>query len=261
MLPTHEKIEEEDVPNYRAEKFYPFNEALSTDLSPNNILLGTDDDPTAVTKVELAELQNPSPRKILPDGRVVHRSYTMPITYGAPVISDFGAARLGEPGQKHTGDVMPGPYRAPEVVLGMQWDSKIDIWAVGVMIWDLFQGHRLFRAVNSQGHLDDELHLAEMVALMGPPPKEFLRRISGDRSRRYWDSEGNWIAATPIPEQTLETREMRHAVGSREKQLLLALARKILRWLPEDRPTAEDLFEDEYLSLSLPVSGPEAGAV
>ncbi len=29
---------------------------------------------------------------------------------------------------------MPGIYRAPEVILGMDWDSKVDIWAIGVMV-------------------------------------------------------------------------------------------------------------------------------
>ncbi|GAB7351810.1 hypothetical protein MBLNU459_g2378t2 [Dothideomycetes sp. NU459] len=57
----------------------------------------------------------------------------------------------------------------------MEWDSKIDIWAVAVMIWDLFEGGRLFRAVKD-GHLNDEQHLAEMVSLLGPPPKKFLER-------------------------------------------------------------------------------------
>lgn len=55
----------------------------------------------------------------------------MPITYGPLVICDFGAARIGD---KHAGDVMPGLYRAPEIILGMEWDSKIDIWSVGVMV-------------------------------------------------------------------------------------------------------------------------------
>lgn len=58
----------------------------------------------------------------------------MPITNGAPVICDFGAARMGE---KHTGDVMLGVYRAPEVIMGTDWDTKIDIWAVGVMVRNL----------------------------------------------------------------------------------------------------------------------------
>ncbi|SPO04717.1 uncharacterized protein DNG_07402 [Cephalotrichum gorgonifer] len=167
----------------------------------------------------------------------------MPITHGAPVISDFGAARLGEPGQKHSGDVMPGVYRTPEVILGMDWDSKIDIWSVGVMIWDLFEGGRLFHAVKD-GHLNDEQHLAEMVALVGPPPKEFLERSR--TCEKYWDTEGTWIAATPIPDQTLDRRETR--LEGKEKELLLNLARKILRWLPEERPSAEDLFEDPFLN-------------
>ncbi|OAP54361.1 non-specific serine/threonine protein kinase [Fonsecaea erecta] len=213
---------------------------VHTDISPNNILLGIKD-AAVLLKAEQAELENPSPRKVLAD-RVIHLSYTMPITYGEPVISDFGAARLGEPGQKHSGDVMPGFYRAPEIVVGMEWDSKIDIWSVGVMIWDLFEGSRLFHAAKD-GHLDDELHLAEMVSLMGPPPRRFLER--SDMCSRYWDSEGNWIAQTPIPDQSLETRERR--LEGKDKELLIALVRKILRWLPEERPSAEDLFGDEFL--------------
>ena len=47
------------------------------------------------------------------------------------MICDYGTAVIGE---KHTGDVMPGVYRAPEIILGMEWDSKIDIWSVGVMV-------------------------------------------------------------------------------------------------------------------------------
>lgn len=105
----------------------------TSDISPNNILLGVND-AAVLSKVEQAELENPSARKVLAD-RIIHLSYTMPITDGAPVICDFGAAYLGQPGQQHSGDVMPGFYRAPEVVLGMEWDSKIDIWSVGVMVW------------------------------------------------------------------------------------------------------------------------------
>lgn len=29
---------------------------------------------------------------------------------------------------------MPDFYRAPEVILGMEWDEKIDIWCVGLMV-------------------------------------------------------------------------------------------------------------------------------
>ena len=86
-----------------------------------------------LANLEETERLNPSPRKVL-DGRVIHLSYTMPTSYKDPVITDFGAAYLGEPGQKYRDDVMPGVYRAPEVLAGMEWDSKIDIWSIGVMV-------------------------------------------------------------------------------------------------------------------------------
>jgi serine/threonine protein kinase len=86
-----------------------------------------------LANLEEKERLNPSPRKVL-DDRVIHLSYTMPMSYKDPVITDFGAAYLGEPGQKYRDDVMPGVYRAPEVLAGMEWDSKIDIWSIGVMV-------------------------------------------------------------------------------------------------------------------------------
>lgn len=41
---------------------------------------------------------------------------------------------------------------------------------------------------------NDELHFAQMVALMGPPPKQFLER--SDRCSKYWDSEGTVVHVT-----------------------------------------------------------------
>jgi hypothetical protein len=76
------------------------------------------------------------------------------------------------------------------------------------------------------------------------------RRYVSERSRLGLsiadsNSKGNWIAATPIPSQTLESREMR--LQGKDRELLLALPRKILEWLPEERPSAEDLFEDGFI--------------
>jgi hypothetical protein len=56
---------------------------------------------------------------------------------------------------------------------------------------------------------------------------------------------GNWFAATPIPDQSLESRETR--LQGRDSELLLTFVRKILRWLPEERPVASELWDDEFL--------------
>ncbi|KAF8870387.1 protein kinase [Gymnopilus junonius] len=212
-------------------------DVVHTDISPNNILMGVEDsDMSVFSVVEQTELEQPAPRKTLRD-HTIYLSRPTPLTKGPPVLCDLGCSRIGK---KHTGDVMPDFYRAPEVILGMEWDSKVDIWSMG--IWDLFEGGRLFYALKDR-MLNDEQHLAEMVSLLGPPPKEFLQR--SEKCRQYWDSEGNWIAKTEIPEQSFEMREYR--LQGKDKELLMAFVRSVLRWLPEERPTAEDLIWDEWL--------------
>lgn len=51
--------------------------------------------------------------------------------FGLPILSDFGEARIGD---RHQGSIQPDLYRAPEVLLGMEWTSKADIWNVGVLV-------------------------------------------------------------------------------------------------------------------------------
>lgn len=51
--------------------------------------------------------------------------------FGFPILCDLGEARIGE---VHEGLIQPDLYRAPEVILGMKWTSKVDIWNVGVLV-------------------------------------------------------------------------------------------------------------------------------
>ncbi|GAQ42029.1 kinase-like protein [Aspergillus tubingensis] len=91
---------------------------------------------------------------------------------------------------------MPDIYRAPEVILNMKWDNKVDIWNVGMVIWDLSEHRHLFKARNDEGKLDDGQHLAEMQAVLGRPPAEFLARSA--RSLPFWDANG--LYNPPMPE-------------------------------------------------------------
>jgi serine/threonine protein kinase len=56
----------------------------------------------------------------------------MPNSAGLPVLSDFGEARIDKGSNR--GDIMPGIYRAPEVILDMEWDCKVDVWSIGTMV-------------------------------------------------------------------------------------------------------------------------------
>lgn len=86
------------------------------------------DDESVLAEMEEDEISNPAPRKQLCD-RTVYATRAMPLTSGEPILADLGEARFAE--GKQTGIVMPSVYRAPEVMLGMDWDNKVDIWALG----------------------------------------------------------------------------------------------------------------------------------
>ncbi|BAE64818.1 unnamed protein product [Aspergillus oryzae RIB40] len=95
-----------------------------------------------------------------------------------PKIVDFGhCARLDSDDDWGIYPIQPDHYRAPEVVLGCGWRMNTDLWNLGVILWDLIEGKELFRQVyDEQGRYQAKAHLAEMIALPGPPPQELITR-------------------------------------------------------------------------------------
>lgn len=182
------------------------------DIQEKNILLGLDDN-TAMDdciKFEQQELDSPSPRKIDGD-RVIHTSRSLVpriYEYGRPVLCDLGEARFGK--YDPSSDIQPYQYRAPEVILDMPWDHKADIWNVGVLvrcascrlsgraftvrltqIWDLFENGNLFKTTGGPENKEDNIyHLAHMIALLGPPPKDFVERTQTGRPWGWFDEKG-----------------------------------------------------------------------
>ncbi|KAG6062017.1 hypothetical protein E4U32_002699 [Claviceps aff. humidiphila group G2b] len=215
-----------------------------TDISETNIQFGTDE--AVLSAFEQEELDNPCPRKEA-DGRTVYVSRLMqaPKKLGAPVLCDFGSAMRLDDGIPRLEDIQPSTYRAPEVILEIPWTSSVDIWNVGCMIWDTFQGETLFT-----GH-DPELntyrgraHLAEMIALLGPPPPSLLARAN--LRSKFFSDAGEFCAGIPIPEpRPLEQREM--FLKGEDKDCFLRFMRKMLQWEPEKRSSAKELAEDEWI--------------
>jgi len=89
------------------------------------------DDPSVFVDFENNEMEYPVPRKILKD-HTLYLSRPLSLSFGFPVLSDLGEARFGD--RKHTDNIMPDVYRAPEVILGMEWDNKVDIWNVAMVV-------------------------------------------------------------------------------------------------------------------------------
>ncbi|EYE91453.1 kinase-like protein [Aspergillus ruber CBS 135680] len=216
---------------------------VHTDVQSNNILLGLDNDNESILDdLATTETTDPTSRKYL-NNRTIYTSRTTPITTGEPVLCDLGEARLLQSNQKQNGLIMPAAYRAPEVLLDMDWDEKVDIWAVGQTAWSLFEKGHLFLNRPLETDLDHAHRFAEMISLLGPPPLEFLRR--SEESLKYWDENGNWRGAVPVPEGSLEDRECQ--LDGHEKVAFLSFIRRALCWVPEVRASAWELLCDEWV--------------
>lgn len=100
---------------------------------------------------------------------LIHRDVSpsnVVVTYqGATKLVDFGVARVASVGSTtKTGSVRGKPaYIAPECFEGKPFDSRIDVWSLGCVAWELLAGRRLFTAP------DDAALIGAVLA--GPIPR------------------------------------------------------------------------------------------
>ncbi|KAL3459319.1 kinase-like domain-containing protein [Aspergillus heterothallicus] len=198
-----------------------------------------------------------------------------------PKIADFGlATRLSEQSplggmegeQRGIYPIQPDYYRAPEVILGCGWDFKADIWNFGVLLWNIIGSKELFRQVyDSDGRYNAKLHLAEMIALLGPPPKELLAR-SSIMSKHNWpqpvtndfgeicnnaqeffggpffNPEGEFLHNDSMQTRSLEDTAL--FLAEEDPEAFLSFIRQMLIWLPEERKTARGLMDYPFLKMA-----------
>ncbi|KMQ46174.1 hypothetical protein HL42_3229 [Trichophyton rubrum] len=87
-------------------------------------------------------------------------------------------------------------------------------------------------------------HLALMVALIGPPPSEFVKR--SEATEQCFGPGGLWIAHehAAIPPVSLEGRERR--LSGQEKESFIRSMGSMLKWPPEEHSTAKQLLEGPW---------------
>ncbi|KAL8861012.1 MAG: hypothetical protein Q9178_002525 [Gyalolechia marmorata] len=249
---------------------------IHTDLKPDNIMMRFED-PSVVEDYVQKQVKNSMPRKIK-DGRSIYQSHNdfgrLKSLRVLPIIADFGLAELADGPEPLRHPIQPPLYHAPEVILGTGWTYSADIWNLGVLrgtqIWNLMENKDLFRHIrSSQGTYDPRAHLAEMIALLGPPPETLIDRemkwsevkwshavpnAEGElcqTAREYYggpffNSEGEFLYQDVIPSNFNLSGSVLSLKGE-DKQLFLDFVSHMLRWLPEERKTAKELLEHPWL--------------
>jgi serine/threonine-protein kinase len=90
---------------------------------------------------------------------IVHRDVSPPNVFvcwdGSVKLLDFGIARAASRRASTDSGLIKGKfgYIAPEQASGEGTDRRADLWSVGVVLWEMLTGHRLFPARNDVGTL------------------------------------------------------------------------------------------------------------
>ncbi|HIG17255.1 MAG TPA: hypothetical protein EYQ31_08175 [Candidatus Handelsmanbacteria bacterium] len=153
-----------------------------------------------------------------PQGRLVgliHRDispHNILVTFNGEVkIVDFGIARLMNSAQGHRDQAQhhrPGggkfAYMSPEHLLGHALDLRTDIFATGIVLWELLAGHRLFDASDPDekqrlvrearvpdprqdgAAIDDELWRILQKALAREPADRYSNAAIFEEDLRSW---------------------------------------------------------------------------
>ncbi|KAF5008976.1 hypothetical protein FDECE_4772 [Fusarium decemcellulare] len=159
-------------------------------------------------------------------------------------LADFGTASWFT---RHLTEwIQPQMLRAPEVILGASWDYKVDIWNLGLIIWELSEGALVFDGSwSASAPYTSEAYLAQMQAVLGKMPHPLLSRSS--EQDRFFDKESQLLIPSTFPDMPLETICRNPGMSGTDKVLFLDMIKSMIRLEPNDRPDARSLLKSAWL--------------
>ncbi|KAJ9451638.1 Serine/threonine-protein kinase SRPK [Diplonema papillatum] len=240
---------------------------VHTDLKPENIMFSR---PSVAARKAVARYLN--------DSADVSSITENPEDERQVKISDFGLSYLLRPDtDKHINGepltqadlqlifasnytkgaiIQTREYRAPEIILGMDFCTQTDMWSLACIVYELLTGQFLFdpktvKHVVDERTMDGE-HLAEMIHTLGSPPDR-VSRGDGVYVDQFFDRltgsfQHPMVGQRPNLRQTIE-KAVPNSVGDKAASvdLLFDFISSCLTWDPKERPTASDMLNHPWL--------------
>ncbi|OAA81796.1 Protein kinase-like domain protein [Akanthomyces lecanii RCEF 1005] len=178
-------------------------------------------------------------------------------------LIDFGSATFED--EYHSTVVSTRHYRAPEVILGVDWSYPCDIWSIGCILVELFTGDALF-----QTHENRE-HLAMMEAVCGRPIDRALVQRANKAFKTAKPGTLNYFKRLkleyPITETTRASRRFVNNMKKLEEIIpptnpflsnFLDLLHKMFAFDPNSRITAREALQHGWFQEGTRDDGTEA---
>ncbi|WP_224363645.1 serine/threonine-protein kinase [Hyalangium versicolor] len=181
---------------------------------------------------------------------IVHRDVSpsnILVTYeGGVKVVDFGIAKAETQSTKTEGGKIKGKfsYMSPEQIRSVALDARSDVFALGIVLYEILVGRRLFKRENElaimQDILEGEIRRAsELRADVPPALDEILEKaLQKDRRRRFASAQEmqlaleKYLASTAEPPTSVHVSQFMLKLFAEEHTAYQAL----LRELPTARP-------------------------
>ncbi|XP_073822993.1 dual-specificity tyrosine phosphorylation-regulated kinase 2 [Musca autumnalis] len=134
-------------------------------------------------------------------------------------------------------------YRSPEVILGLQYGTAIDMWSLGCILAELYTGFPLFPGEN------EVEQLACIMEILGLPPKDLI--ATATRRRLFFDSRGapRCVTNSKGRKRNPGTKTLSQVLVCQDRHFINFLYR-CLEWDPAERMTPDEAAHHEFLQPS-----------
>lgn len=134
-------------------------------------------------------------------------------------------------------------YRAPEVLLGLEWSYPSDMWSVACIMLELYTGDALYMT-----HSNRE-HLAMMERVTGPLPRHMISRAHHS-SRKYFNEAGRVVFPSEGSHETTkyvdEMLPLNEIIDVEKYPLFFDVVSKLFAYDPDARLTAAQALEHPF---------------
>ncbi|KAG1841213.1 kinase-like domain-containing protein [Suillus subalutaceus] len=134
--------------------------------------------------------------------------------------------------------------RAPEVILGADYNVKVDIWALGCMTFELLTGSTLF--IPQAGQSIEDEHLAKMAQMTG---ESFSEKILAKFRKRneHFDESGKLLRIEQLSLMTLESAMIDHGLPEVEAAAAAAFIYACLHLNSEEQSSTSGLLKHPWM--------------